>query len=377
MRPAVTTSRALCVLFCLLPAVGSGAQAQEVGPESPEVLPQVSFQGLFYLTYETGEEDGRDYSRFNIHRAYLTSRVRVLPRLSGRITFDTSQDHEGDGRGDMEVRLKYAYAEYDVGSWGKLRDVSLEGGIVHMVWLDFEEHVNLYRMRGEMFMERSGMFNSADFGLTLHGGIGEELPDEFKEEVSSHYAARYGSFALGVYNGGGYHGEEENENKVLQGRLTLRPLPDRIPGLQLSGLMIHGKGNRPGEDDAVPDWRAYDLMLSYQFPAGALTAQYAWGRGNQRGTWFEPGNVSEATDYDGYSFFGEYRIGRSWRLVGGFDALDRTPAGSDFSFDRLHAGVGYELGARNILLLDVGRRSWDEPDLETDTRFQVVMQLSF
>ncbi len=374
----MNTRRGFSVLLFLFLTTTLPAQGQHSGGSGgTNPFPAVSVEGLFYLNYEMGEEGGEDFSRFAIHRAYLTTRIKILPRLSGRITMDATQDGEGDGRGDMKVRLKYAYAKYDFGDWGNLTKVGLEGGIVHMVWLDFEEHVDLYRMRDKMFMERSGMFNSADFGLTLSGGIGEDLPEEYREEVTSHYAARWGSFAVGAYNGGGYHGEEMNEDKVLQGRLTVRPLPDVIPGFQVSGMAIVGKGNQEGDEEEIPDWQAYNLMASYQFPKGALTAQYAWGMGNQKGNWVNPDDPGDATDYDGYSFSGEYRLDANWRLVGGFDDFERTPGSTDLGFTRVHGGIGYDFGGQNILLFDMDRRNWDDSDLETDTRFQAVMQVKF
>ena len=372
---SVKTSRGFCLLLLLflLLTVVTRASAQHADPDTSDPFPEVSFEGVFYLTYQMGENGGEDFSRFAVTRSYLTARVELLPNLSGRITMDSHQDDEGD----MKVRLKYAYAKYDFGDWGDLTGVGLEGGIVHMVWLDFEEHVDLYRMRDQMFMERSGMFNSADIGLTLSGGIGEDLPEEYKDEVNDHYAARYGSFAVGVYNGGGYHGSEQNENKAVQGRLTVRPLPDVIPGFQLSGLVVLGEGNQEGEPDATPNWQAYNAMASYQFPNGTFTAQYSWGEGNQKGSWTEPGDTSEATNYEGYSLFGEYKMGPHWRLIGGFDDLDRTPGSSDLSFTRVHGGIGYDFGGQNILLFDLDRRNWADSELETDTRFQVVMQIKF
>ena len=349
------------------------ASAQHATPADANPFPQVSFEGLFYLTYQNGTEGGEDYSRFEVTRSYFTARVAILPKLSARITMDSHQDETGD----VKVRLKYAYAKYDFGNWGKLTKVGLEGGIVHMVWLDFEEHIDLYRMRDKMFMERSGMFNSADFGLTLTGGIGEDLPDEYKREVSSSYPSRYGSFAVGVYNGGGYHGNEQNQDKTVQGRLTLRPLPDVVPGFQLSGLAIVGEGNREGDAEETPDWRTFNLMGSYQFPKGTVTAQYSWGEGNQKGDWTEPGSPAEATAFDGYSLFGEYKVAPKWRLIAGFDDLTRTPGTSDLSFTRVHGGVGYDFGGQNILLLDLDQRNWDDSERDTDTRFQVVMQVKF
>ena len=339
----------------------------------------VSFSGLFYLAYENGKEAGEAYNQFSVNRAYFTTRARVLPRLTARLTLDTSQDMEGDGEGDMEVRIKYAYARYEMGGAGPFTGVVLEGGITHMVWLAFEEQINRYRMRGPMFLERSGLFNSADFGLTLSGGLGQDLPEDYRRAVSPAFAGRHGSFALGIYNGGGYHAIEWNDDKVFQGRLSLRPLPDVLPGLQLSGLALAGKGNRPGPLEQIPDWRVYGGMVSYQHPRGAFSAQYAWGEGNQKGTWTEPGRPHVATDYLGYSLFGEQRLGaaQAWRLVAGYDRLERTPGSWDRSFRRTHAGIGYDLGGENILLLDLDRRSWDDPSIPVDHRLQVVFQVKW
>ena len=363
--------------LALAPQPAIGQDTLQSPPPAETFEPQVSLGGLFYLTYEELDVGGDRTSQFFIHRAYLTSTVQILPRLSGRITLDTSQDLEGDGRGDMEVRLKYAYARYHLGDWGGLRQVELEGGIVHMVWLDFEEHINLYRMRGPMFMERSGIFNSADFGLTLGGELGPQLPAEYRDEVSSSYAARYGSFALGIYNGTGYHGDERNTDKVIQGRLTLRPFPQVLPGLQVSALGILGKGNQSKKDGPVPDWRTYDLFLSYQDRWATFTGQYVWGRGNQRGTWVLPAGSGDASDYSGFSLFGEGRLGRGWRVIAGFDRMDREAELQDLGFQRVHGGLGYDLGKQNILLLDMDVRDWDDRDLESETRLRVVFQLKF
>lgn len=361
----------LLVLFPL-PALGQDASSTDL-----EFLKRVSLSGLFYLTYEEAKSGDSRTSQFFVNRAYLTTRAQILPRLSGRITLDTSQDLEGDGRGDMEVRLKYAYAKYDLGDWGLLQGMGLEGGIVHMVWLDFEEHINLYRMRDPMFMERAGIFNSADFGVTLAGGFGPDLPEDYRQSVSSAYAARHGSFALGIYNGTGYHGDERNRNKVAQARLTFRPLPERLPGLQLSGLAILGKGNQSDDDGPIPDWRTFDLFLSYQDRWGTLTGQCVTGSGNQKGTWTLPSDPAEASDYSGCSLFGEVRLGRSWKTIGGFDSMDRTADETELGFRRFHAGIGYDLGSQNILLLDVDRLDWKDSARPDPWRTRLVFQLKF
>jgi hypothetical protein len=366
------------VLSCC--AVAFGGEDGDAESSGEAFVESIDLSGLFYLSYEYGESDFEELNRFFVNRAYFTAEADILPFLSGRITFDASQDLEGQGRGDMEVRLKYAFAKFHFGDWRIFRKVYLEAGIVHMVWLDFEEHVNLYRMRAPMFMERSGIFNSADFGITLAGGIGPDLDEEYRSRVNSKYAARHGSFAVGVYNGTGYHGDEQNSNKAFETRVTWRPMPDSLPGFQVAGLAIIGKGNQieeAAEFITPPDWNTYNLFFSYEFPRGAFTAQYVSGEGNQRGTWVEPDDWSQAQPYSGYSFFAEWRFGPRWRVIGGYDRFDRESKANDFSFVGGFAAVGYDFGKANILMLDAGMRDYVDPQRSNDWRVQVVQQLKF
>lgn len=333
----------------------------------------VRVTGLMYLAYQMGEAGGDEFSAFSVNRSYFTARASILPRLSARITVDAHQDDSGD----MKARLKYAHLKYDLGNAGSaLTDLELEAGIAHMPWLGFEEHVNVYRMRDKMFMERNGLFNSADIGVTLRGSLGGEVDEEFQSTVSDDFAGRYGSFEMGVYNGGGYHAIEENTNKVVEGRLTLRPLPGPLPGLQISGLAIVGKGNQAGTGAEVPDWNTYNLFVSYQHQHGTFTAQYVDGSGNQKGTWVEPTDPADATDYSGFSLFGEGKVGQ-WRVIGGFDDFDTTPGATDLSLQRFHVGAGYVLGSGNTLILSTDRVDWDDPARDTDTRVQAVFQVKF
>jgi hypothetical protein len=280
----------------------------------------------------------------------------------------------------MEVRLKYAFAKFHFKDRGVLNEPNLEAGIVHMVWLDFEEHINLYRMRGPMFMERSDIFNSADFGLTFAGGLGNDLDESFRSYAGNKYGTRNGSFAVGVYNGTGYHGDERNINKTFEARATWRPLPDSLKGFQVAGMVIHGEGNQPDQGGAAPLWKTYNGFLSYQFPDGTVTAQYVWGQGNQKGTWVEPDDPSDAIPFSGCSAFLEWKLGsrHQWRVIGNYDWFERiADGGADASFTYFNAAVGYDLGKSNILMLDFDRRDWRDPQRPTDRTAQVVFQLKF
>ena len=368
---------AVCLLSLCVPVTVGGEDEQETGKNWSE---KIDFSGLFYLTYQDGDLGGESFGRFFITRAYLTAEAEILPFLSGRVTFDTTQDLEGQGRGDMEVRLKYAFAKFRFSDRGLLNDPNLEAGIVHMVWLDFEEHINLYRMRGPMFMERSGIFNSADFGLTFASSLGDDLDETFRSYAGNKYGTRNGSFAVGIYNGSGYHGDERNVNKTVEARLTWRPLPGGLKGLQVAGMLIHGEGNQPDDGGGPPLWKTYNAFLAYQFLHGTVTAQYVWGQGNQGGTWVEPDNPSKAVPYTGYSAFLEWKLGHrhQWRVIGNYDSFERiADSGDDSSFTYVEAAIGYDLGKSNILMLDFDRRDWRDPSRPTDQRVQAVMQLKF
>ncbi len=101
------------------------------------------------------------------------------------------------------------------------------------------------------------------------------------------------------------------------------------------------------------------------------------GEGESRGSWIEPGPGTIATDYEGSSLFVEQRLGSGWRVIAGFDDMGRKPDAQDLGFQRVYGGIGYDLGSQNILLLDLDRREWNDPDLPTDTRLQLVMQVKW
>jgi len=349
----------------LLLAAASGAWAEGAAePErsAPDVkgLDGLSVGALWYLSYQYTD----DANQTVIKRGYVDIKKKVLKwganGLEARITPDVHQDETGD----VKMRVKYAYGKF---SWKSVSwEPWLEAGLVHMPWLDFEEHVNLFRMQDTMFIERNKTFNSADFGVTFGGFLGPKL------DGPKHYPGRYGSFAVGVYNGGGYHAAEQNENKVLEGRLTLRPLPDRLPGLQLSYFGVVGKGNT----DVSPDYSVNMGMLSYESSRGVLTATYYAGKGNNGGSAVDA--EGQALSRKGFSVFGELRIPSAKRLslIGRYDAFDPDDSVADDENQRLIAGVACDLGHHNTLLLDYDRVSYSS-DKADDNRVQLTLQIKY
>lgn len=335
------------------PAPGAAPAPQ--APHAARPRTDLELSTLLFLHGVKGSQGGDDYSRFYVGRAYFTGKFKASPWFGARVTMDA---HQKKDDGDWSMRLKYAYGVFEAGDFGSvLSGANVEFGMVHTPWLDFEEHVNRYRMQGTMFMERNGLFNSADLGVTAGANIGPKLGAAYTKKVSKASPGTFGSFAVGVYNGGGYAAQEANENKTVEGRLTVRPLGPILPNLQLSYFGIYGKGNT----DAAPPWRLNAGMLSFEHEYFVLTGTYAAGSGNQKGDALDG---DAARKFSGYSVFGEVKA--PWidsSVFGRFDRFDWDRSGGQKPSDRVIVGAAYWFLPHNAIVAD-----WDWLNEHEDTK---------
>ena len=197
-----------------------------------------------------------------------------------------------------------------------------------------------------------------------------------------------------VYNGPGYHASENNSDKVIQGRLTLRLLPDVIPGLQVSYLGFFGKGNdnnNPAAD--FPDFEVNLGMLSYQNTWLIFTGQHFVTEGNQKGKWVdEQGNALETK---GYSLFANEKLPvleKKLSLFGRYDHFDQDDDGviaGDADYDTYNIGFAYDFYKGDMVLLtyettdygiDAGKKGKlpvPGKRLGDDSKVQAVLQIKF
>jgi hypothetical protein len=347
-----------------------------------------------YLDYSFGDApefnfEDSSYNVFSITRGYLTVQKEILPWFYARVTPDTHQDSTGD----WVLRLKYYYAELRPHDCAFLTGMKSELGMGHMPWLDFEEHVNPYRCQGTMPIERAGVFNSSDLGVSLRGDLGGTLECAQEMVGTDHYVGRYGSWHVGVYNGTGYHAIEQNNNKAIEGRFTWRPLPDLLPGLQLSYFGLHGEGNT----HYAAGWPDYDVnlvMASYQQPWLVVTGQYFTTKGNAAGTWVDA--LGDALDTEGFSVFGNLRLpisDRKFWLFSRYDHFNQdvdARIAADADYDMYIAGLAYYIHKQNLVMIvfestDYGsgaNKKGSAPDptkthLGNDKKGQVVFQVEF
>lgn len=329
----------------------------------------LSIGGEWFVSYQDGTKGGTSYSRMKLTRGYLNIEKKILKfgdlgGLEGRFTPDIHQD----AANDTKLRMKYLY--------GKLKSTAawepyMEFGLVHNPWFDYQEHINRYRVQGAMLIERNGTMNSADFGATVGGFFG---PKESGADFGK-YPGRYGSFAAGVYNGGGYHADEKNDNKVVEARISVRPFPGVIDGLQFSYFGVYGDGNAV----TAADFRVNLAMVSYEQKHLAATVQYYSGKGNQGNSAID--SNGKALDREGYSFFTELRnmpiLPAPVSLIGRADHFDYNTDVNNDQSDRYVVGVAWNMGHHNLWLLDYDTVDYDGGDSKDEDRVQLSLQLHF
>jgi len=366
---------------------GSGpAMAEEDGEQSlDKSLEGIKFGVLAYLDYSEGQSplpDGEEenYNLFSLTRGYLTVKKQMTGWLGMRLSMDIKHETKDPGsklQGSYVVRMKYFYAELKPEDMGPFTGMKSEIGLGHIPWLDFEEHINPYRCQGTMAIERAHVTNSADLGASIRGNLGGSLEGAEEKTGAHHYNGRYGGWHIGVYNGGGYHSIEENQNKVMEGRISLRPLPDLVPGLKFSYFGAYGDGNVAGDEvlsvatgdtvalDEAPDYEVHLGMVSFQHPWVILTGQYFQTRGNQSGEWVD--REGDALVTEGYSMFLNLTVpgtNMKGNLFGRYDWFDIDPKdewGDETAFTTIIAGGAWEVYHGNMLLL-----VWESTDYEED-----------
>ncbi|MEA1887464.1 MAG: hypothetical protein U9N72_09665 [Bacteroidota bacterium] len=327
---------------------------------------KTSISGEWFLGF--AYNDYTEISSFRLKRGYFTIKTSLNDIFSVRYTQDITTDTEGSDMGNVEMRLKYLLLRVDLKNIDFLENTFLEFGLVHRPWLEYEQKITGYRVQGEMFTDRYYLVSSADFGVSFAGLIGGEISQQYQEKVSSYYPGRYGSFSLGVYNGGGYHALEKNNNKIIEGRLSIRPLPDFVPGLQMSYAFSYGKSNTPWNN---ADYRLNIFHLATVSSMHKLMLQYYRGLGGHDGDYTDPDGFSYRNE--GYSGFAEIMIPNTKFSV--FSRYDKLISYQDVN--RIQktfiAGLTYRF-LRNKVLLNYDQNEY----MGTYTRiYELALEINF
>jgi polyhydroxyalkanoate synthesis regulator phasin len=378
-------------------------------PELPEALKGLKIGILAYIDYSLGDRPtfrgplstpppaapfGRNISghvgssQWTLQRGYLNVEKEITSWLYARYTPDLFQD----ATGNWAIRQKYLYGELRPPDLGNvLTQMKNEWGLGHTPWHDFEESIWPYRCLSTTPIERDGVFSSADIGINIRGNFGGKLACAKTKVGTEAYDGRYGSWHVGVYNGCGYTATENNQNKVPEYRVSVRPLPDVLPGFQATYFGLYGKGNSSSSANYgaplanyFPDWIVNMAYLSYQNPWVILSAQTFWSKGNQAGNWTTqpngPGPVPlpfgrrlDSLWTRGSALYGDIKLPVAFSLpywksdhtyplhvftrFDWFDADEDHEIAENATFRRLFAGLAYYVYRQNIIVLSY-ERTW-------------------
>jgi len=355
--------RVSCLCLCVLvfPAVSTSQQLQDIG-----------FSGQFFFSYERNIFEDGFTNEFTIKRGYITFRKDLSDRVEIRFTQDVTIDGQGDGMGDIELRLKYALVEYSFPDYGIFTSPTVEGGVVHRPWLSFEQGVNDYRAQRSMFLDQNDILASADYGFQFAAALGPEL-DEDKQRGLASTPGRYGGIAIGLYNGGGYSALEFNNNKLVETAVSLRPFPDQLPGFQTSLVGTAGKGNIPES----PDFYMLGSALTYESVRAKLMLEGFRGTGDSAGSFTDP-DTFEAYKLEGWSAFSEIQpFDFPVNITLRYDELYNRDL-DRLSVQQWVAGLAYVFSNRSKIIVDMSRRDVNSvSDTEAFTRFEVVTEVRF
>lgn len=421
-RMAVQLRIAVTVAVLALALVHGGARAADENP-----LEGLKLSGEAFIDWSRYDKQDVTANEFSLKRGYVTVTKKANSWLSFRYTLDVKQaattvdviqdvDDEPISvkpanalDGNYVFRTKYLFAEMLLGDAVFLSDVRARLGMQHVGPDDFEQSMNPYRAQDRNWLERSGLYGTADLGVGLNGAFGGKLEDAKGRTGSAKYDGRFGSFQLALTNGGSYDQAEKNENKLVSGRVSVRPVAAVAPGLQLTAAGAFGKDNTvDGPDKAGVDFNFLMGMVSWQSPMFTAYGQYVTSENNQAGKYGLNKNAAR-TGLRGrsWSAFASVRLpdaGSRWALFGRTSFVDPDasddvmpdasddvmPPDPETGVTVLTGGVSCEITKGSMFLAAFDNTSYDpyanelgkEPsstrlDRKDDQRLQLVYKLEF
>lgn len=328
---------------------------------------KLKFSGTHYLGFiNQNMKEGDSTNNFEMRRNYLQVKAYLLedPKSYLRVTLDatyTNKTAKGEGHANVYVKYAYLYLN-DV-----LPFTGVELGMVHRPWIDYEEHQGWgMRSISKVFVEASEaghLTNSADLGFNF-----KTKTDYFTSE-------------LGIFNGEGYHGSNDNsgsnDEEIGDGvsaewRLTAsilgngtkkrKPTKDSYADVSFFGQYNMDNSHNADTVGKVADYKFYGLHAVYNMPSFLIAAQYVKSENDR---------VDSTTDWNGqgYSINGTYRFGekKQFSVVGRYDKWEnKDTVSNDITSTENNAiyGLAWQQN-KNVKWLLSGQ-TYDVKDLTKD-----------
>jgi hypothetical protein len=351
-------------------ATASSANAQvttAAGYTPPDDTPVIRVGATIFADFTIQHQpkitdvDGNSVSlnQFNVGRAYINVTGNISHLIAFRITPDIVRE-TGTGsslNGSLSYRLKYAYAQFNLGDWMTAGSWA-RFGMQQTPWVDFEETVYRYRFQGTIFADRESFLSSSDVGASFRYALKNN----------------YGDVHAGFYNGENYNRAEVNDQKAFMIRGTVRPLPMGAPvmrGLRLTGFY--------DADHVVKNADRTRALGAVTYEHQYVNANFSYLKATDQSRVINP-----ELDSEGYSVWFTPKTTKGWEGLLRFDHLDReTSATVKGTTDRTIAGIAYwfprQGNVSTVLLLDyenVNNKDYN-PVRADERRWAVHMLVNF
>jgi hypothetical protein len=333
---------AIGVVAGIAGAVPCSAQTPAAPADTPSIKVGVTLFADYTVVQQPKitDSDGNEVtqSAFQIGRSYINVTGNISKNIAFRITPDIARE-TGVGsslNGSYTFRLKFAYAQWNLddhvskGSFARF-------GMQPTPWVEFIDGIYRYRFQGATLEDREGFLPSSDVGASFRYA----LPND------------YGDVQVAVFNGETYLRPEVNDQKSIQIRGTLRPVPshDVMRGLRVTGFY--------DKDAYVKNADRTRAIFGVTFEHPHLNTGF-----NILSAKDQSSATVTAIESSAWSAWFTPILTKGWEGLLRFDHLEPNQAVSGQTKDRVIAGVAYwfphQGKVQTALMLDVDNVTYEQ-----------------
>lgn len=309
------------------------------GPAPPNDTPSIKVGVLIFADYTVQQQpkvkdadtNAITLTAFQIGRSYINVTGHISHSISFRVTPDIVRDADAASSldGSYTFRLKFAYVQWSLDDH-MTRGSFARFGMEPTPWVEFIDGVYRYRFQGQTFEDREGILPSSDAGASFHYS----------------FAGDYGDAQAAIFNGETFSHAEVNDQKSLQLRATIRPMPSRA---LLHGLRLTAFWDR---DAYVKNADRRRAIAAVTFEHPRLNAGFNYLAAKDRTS-----AAATAIYGRGWSAFVTPRTAWGWEGLLRFDHLQPSKVLPAQTKNRAIAGIAYwfphQGAVASALLLDI------------------------
>lgn len=288
------------VVLCVFSWAICTVNAQNTGEFKPSGSPEV----LIFTDFNNTSSNGKNFSKFEITRAYFGYKYNFSPTFSGRLTLDVG--NPGVGSLNYTAYIKYGYAQYQKNKF------TAKFGLIQNTMYEMLESYWGSRYIYKVFQDQYGFAASADFGISA--------AYNFNPVVSADVM---------ISNGGGYK-VLDTDSVLKEGiGVTLHPVKTITIRCYYDNMK---KTNSPITQNSI------SLMAGYENTNFKIAAEYNYQTNNK---------LINGNDLYGYSFYGKLFFSSKTDLFVRYDQLNSLnhparPVSWNFAKDGKIVMVGLE-----------------------------------